>query len=109
MHSFLTLNLYVLVVFLSRMSKMDVLILRVEAADSIVVQVCSTGAVVSVKLNAYIPLHQMGIARLVTPYSPVGAKLVFGTFQCGEQTVYNCKLEPVKWPKPVGRPRMPWF
>ena len=88
---------------------MNVFILRVEAADHLIVQVCETSAVVAVKLNACIPLYQMGVARLVTPYCPVSAKMVFGTFESGDQMVYNCKLMEVTWPKPEAKKRVPWF
>jgi len=106
---------------------MDVLILRVEAPDHIVALVCKTNAVVGFKLSTTIPLHHMGMARTVTPFYPVSAKIACGPlysieesvdsskttcktlYSSAEQVFYNCRLSDAQWPKPVAKTRTMWF
>lgn len=88
---------------------MDVTIQRVEAANHVIVKVNETHAVIPVKLATCISLRHMALARMITPFAPVAAKLYLGTLEPSDQCFYGCRLEDIQWTHPPKRARTIWF
>jgi hypothetical protein len=89
---------------------MFIQVLRVEDKNVIIVQGKFSKCVWKVHLDDPIPIEHMAVARTITPFTAVDAKIEMGPYNDKEFIFENCTLSDINWPKPKETAcRRRWF
>lgn len=89
---------------------MDVSICRVEDCRTVIVQSKINQAIFCIGLQNNIDTNVMGMARQISAFNPVDAKLTLGPYSLETQRFEKSLISDIQWPqKPPPTRRFRWF